>query len=102
MAIDIKKYEVTEIRDCEGNLVEEGDEIILRNYRNEDVVCIFDGLRGGYFITKTTDGKHEIKYILKKVQEIRLLEKMYGAPKMYGVPKPQEAAAPEKTKKEEK
>ena len=96
MAIDIKKYEVTEIRDCEGNLVEEGDEIILRNYRNEDVVCIFDGLRGGHFITKTTDGKHEIKYILKKVQEIRLLEKMYG------VPKPQEAAAPEKTKKEEK
>ena len=96
MAIDIKKYEVTEIRDCEGNLVEEGDEIILRNYRNEDVVCIFDGLRGGYFITKTTDGKHEIKYILKKVQEIRLLEKMYG------VPNPQEAAAPEKTKKEEK
>lgn len=96
MAIDIKKYEVTEIRDCEGNLVEKGDEIILRNYRNEDVVCIFDGLRGGYFITKTTDGKHEIKYILKKVQEIRLLEKMYG------VPKPQEAAAPEKTKKEEK
>lgn len=96
MAIDIKKYEVIEIRDCEGNLVEEGDEIILRNYRNEDVVCIFDGLRGGYFITKTTDGKHEIKYILKKVQEIRLLEKMYG------VPKPQEAAAPEKTKKEEK
>lgn len=96
MAIDIKKYEVTEIRDCEGNLVEEGDEIILRNYRNEDVVCIFDGLRGGYFITKTTDGKYEIKYILKKVQEIRLLEKMYG------VPKPQEAAAPEKTKKEEK
>ena len=96
MAIDIKKYEVTEIRDCEGNIVEEGDEIILRNYRNEDVVCIFDGLRGGYFITKTTDGKYEIKYILKKVQEIRLLEKMYG------VPKPQEAAAPEKTKKEEK
>ena len=96
MAIDIKKYEVTEIRDCEGNLVEEGDEIILRNYRNEDVVCIFDGLRGGYFITKTTDGKHEIEYILKKVQEIRLLKKMYG------VPKPQEAAAPEKTKKEEK
>lgn len=96
MAIDIKKYEVTEIRDCEGNLVEEGDEIILRNYRNEDVVCIFDGLRGGYFITKTTDGKHEIKYILKKVQEIRLLEKMHG------VPKPQEATAPEKTKKEEK
>lgn len=96
MAIDIKKYEVTEIRDREGNLVKEGDEIILRNYRNEDVVCIFDGLRGGYFITKTTDGKHEIKYILKKVQEIRLLEKMYG------VPKPQEAAAPEKTKKEEK
>ena len=96
MAIDIKKYEVTEIRDREGNLVEEGDEIILRNYRNEDVVCIFDGLRGGYFITKTTDGKHEIKYILKKVQEIRLLEKMYG------VPKPLAAAAPEKTKKEEK
>lgn len=96
MAIDIKKYEVTEIRDCEGNLVEEGNEIILRNYRNEDVMCIFDGLRGGYFITKTTDGKHEIKYILKKVQKIRLLEKMYG------VPKPQEAAAPEKTKKEEK
>lgn len=96
MAIDIKKYEVTEIRDCEGNLVKEGDEIILRNYRNEDVVCIFDGLRGGYFITKTTDGKHEIKYILKKVQEIRVLEKMYG------VPKPQEAATPEKTKKEEK
>lgn len=96
MAIDIKKYEVTEIRDCEGNLVEEGDEIILRNYRNEDVVCVFGGLRGGYFITKTTDGKHEIKYILKKVQEIRLLEKMYG------VPKPQEAAACEKSKKEEK
>lgn len=96
MAIDIKKYEVTEIRDCEGNLVEQGDEIILRNYRNEDVVRIFDGLRGGYFITKTTDGKHEIEYILKKVQEIRLLKKMYG------VPKPQEAAAPEKTKKEEK
>lgn len=43
-----------EVSDSEGNAMHQGDTIVLR-IDTEDILCVFEGIKSGYFITKTCD-----------------------------------------------
>lgn len=43
-----------EVSDSEGNAMRQGDTIVLR-IDTEDILCVFEGIKSGYFITKTCD-----------------------------------------------
>ena len=50
-----------EVSDSEGNAMRQGDTIVLR-IDTEDILCVFDGIKSGYFITKTCEDGIENRY----------------------------------------
>lgn len=64
MALKVNEITTIEVEASDGQLLREGDAIMLRVSRRtpEDVVCRFAGLANGYFVTTTLDGQYENKY----------------------------------------
>lgn len=64
MGLKINEITRVEIEASDGQLLEEGDTIMLRVNRRtqEDIACKFSRLSGGYFVTTTLDGQYENKY----------------------------------------
>lgn len=64
MALKVNEIVKVEVEASDGQVLKEGDAIILRINRRtpEDVVCRYAGLSNGYFVTTTLDGQHENKY----------------------------------------
>lgn len=64
MALKVNEIVKVEIEASDGQVLKEGDAIMLRINRRtpEDVVCRYAGLSNGYFVTTTLDGQHENKY----------------------------------------
>ena len=61
MSIKVTETKVIEVLDSNGKVLHKGYPIILR-IKGEDIVCRFQEIANGYFVTETLDGKHENKY----------------------------------------
>lgn len=100
MALKVNEITTIEVEASDGQLLKEGDAIMLRVNRRapEDIVCRFAGLANGYFVTTTLDGEHENKYRQGSIEtcyRIRPVEKLpHQTLKEAGKEAAQEAAAP--------
>lgn len=67
--------EVTRIRvyDSEGNTIRQGDTIVLR-IGTEDILCDFEDIKGGYFITTTCDGEFWNRYRVKSIKKSKVVK----------------------------
>lgn len=62
-----------EVSDSEGNAMSQGDTIVLR-IDTEDILCVFEGIKSGYFITKTCDGGIENRYRVKNIKKSKVVK----------------------------
>lgn len=71
----LEVYEVTrlEVFDSEGKPMNQGDTIVLR-IDTEDILCIFEGIKSGYFITKTCDDGIENRYRVKSIKKSKVVK----------------------------
>ena len=77
---EIKSYgifvnEVTtiEVEDSNGQKVHPGDLIVLR-IDTEDILCTFEGIAGGYFITKTREDGIQNRYRVKSIKKSEVVK----------------------------
>lgn len=71
----ISVHEVTQVRvsDSEGNAMNQGDTIVLR-IDTEDILCVFEGIKSGYFITKTCEDGIENRYRVKSIKKSKVVK----------------------------
>lgn len=62
-----------EVSDSEGNAMHQGDTIVLR-IDTEDILCVFEGIKSGYFITKTCDDEIENRYRVKSIKKSKVVK----------------------------
>ena len=64
-----------EVSDSEGNAMRQGDTIVLR-IDTEDILCVFvfEGIKSGYFITKTCDDGIENRYRVKSIKKSKVVK----------------------------
>ena len=62
-----------EVSDSEGNAMSQGDTIVLR-IDTEDILCVFEGIKSGYFITKTCDGGIEKRDRVKSLKKSKVVK----------------------------
>ena len=62
-----------EVSDSEGNAMHQGDTIVLR-IDTEDILCVFEGIKSGYFITKTCDDRIENRYRVKSIKKSKVVK----------------------------
>ena len=51
----------------------QGDTIVLR-IDTEDILCVFEGIKSGYFITKTYDDGIENRYRVKSIKKSKVVK----------------------------
>lgn len=71
---EIEKQELLTVRGSDGNEVGIGSIVIIRTYRNEDVICRFEGMKTGYIITRTLDGETENRYRVSSIKDCKVVE----------------------------
>lgn len=71
----ISVNEVTEVvvRDSRGELMYEGDSILLR-IDTEDIYCVFKGIESGYFITETHEDRIRNRYRVKSIKKSKIIK----------------------------
>lgn len=62
-----------EVSDSEGNAMRQGDTIVLR-IDTEDILCVFEGIKSGYFITKTCEDGIENRYRVKSIKKSKVIK----------------------------
>lgn len=62
-----------EVSDSEGNAMRQGDTIVLR-IDTEDILCVFEGIKSGYFITKTCEDGIENRYRVKSIKKSKAIK----------------------------
>lgn len=62
-----------EVQDSNGRIMNPGDTIILR-IDTEDILCIFEGIAGGYFITKTREDGIQNRYRVKSIKKSEIVK----------------------------
>lgn len=62
-----------EVSDSEGDAMHQGDTIVLR-IDTEDILCVFEGIKSGYFITKTCDDRIENRYRVKSIKKSKVVK----------------------------
>lgn len=62
-----------EVSDSEGNAMRQGDTIVLR-IDTEDILCVFEGIKSGYFITKTCEDGIENRYRVKSIKKSKIIK----------------------------
>lgn len=72
--LKIEKQELLTVRGSDGSEVKVDDIVVMRTYRDEDVLCRFKGMQTGYIITETTDGKIENRYRVSSISDCRVVE----------------------------
>lgn len=72
--IKIEKQELLTVHATDGSEVRPGDLVLMRTYREEDVICRYKGMRGGYLITETYDGGKENRYRTNSIKECSVIE----------------------------
>lgn len=50
------------------------DIVVMRTYRDEDVLCRFKGMQAGYIITETVDGETENRYRVNSIADCKVVE----------------------------
>lgn len=71
--ISVEERKIIAIKDTAGNPIHPGDDLLIRK-GGEDILCMFKALDGGYFVTETTDGKHENKYRVASIETCVVVE----------------------------
>lgn len=71
--ISVEERKIIAIKDTAGTPIKPGDDLLIRK-GGEDILCMFKALDGGYFITETTDGKHENKYRVASIETCVVVE----------------------------
>lgn len=61
MGIRVNEIKTVEVLTTDGQTLKKGDGIVLR-IKTEDIVCSFQEVNNGYFVTETLDGQSENKY----------------------------------------
>lgn len=62
-----------EVSDSEGKPMHQGDTIVLR-IDTEDILCVFEGIKSGYFITKTCEDGIENRYRVKSIKKSKVIK----------------------------
>lgn len=62
-----------EVSDSEGSAMRQGDTIVLR-IDTEDILCVFEGIKSGYFITKTCEDGIENRYRVKSIKKSKVIK----------------------------
>lgn len=62
-----------EVSDSDGNAMRQGDTIVLR-IDTEDILCVFEGIKSGYFITKTREDGIENRYRVKSIKKSKVVK----------------------------
>lgn len=71
--ISVNEVSMIEVRDFRGNLMHEGDTIILR-IDTEDILCVFKGIESGYFITETCEDGIRNRYRVKSIKKSKVVK----------------------------
>lgn len=74
--IVVEKKELLTVRDSYGHIVNIGDVVVIRTYRNEDVICTFEGMSSGYILTNTLEGDKENRYRVASISGCRRVENL--------------------------
>lgn len=72
--LKIEKQELLTVRGSDGSEVKINDLVVMRTYRDEDVLCRFKGMQAGYIITETMDGKTENRYRVNSIADCKVVE----------------------------
>ena len=62
-----------EVSDSEGNAMRQGDTIVLR-IDTEDILCVFEGIKSGYFITETCEDGIRNRYRVKSIKKSKVVK----------------------------
>lgn len=62
-----------EVSDSEGNAMHQGDTIVLR-IDTEDILCVFEGIKSGYFITETCEDGIRNRYRVKSIKKSKVVK----------------------------
>lgn len=81
MSIKVTETKVIEVLDSNGQNLRKGYPIMLR-IKGEDIVCRFQGIANGYFVTETLDGEYENKYRQASIENCVRISRVeqYGEP----------------------
>lgn len=72
--LKIEKQELLTVRGSDGSKVKIDDIVVMRTYRDEDVLCRFKGMQAGYIITETVDGETENRYRVNSIADCKVVE----------------------------
>lgn len=72
--LKIEKQELLTVRGSDGSEVKIDDIVVMRTYRDEDVLCRFKGMQAGYIITETVDGETENRYRVNGIADCKVVE----------------------------
>ena len=71
--LTVNEVTCIEVSDSKGNAMRQGDTIVLR-IDTEDILCTFEGIKSGYFITKTCDDGIENRYRVKSIKKSKVVK----------------------------
>ena len=72
--LKIEKQELLTVRGSDGSEVKIDDIVVMRTYRDEDVLCRYKGMQEGYIITETMDGKTENRYRVNSIADCKVVK----------------------------
>lgn len=72
--IRVEKQELLAVHASDGSEVKTDDLVIMRTYRDEDVLCRYKGVEGGYLVTETYGDGSEKRYRTNSIKECSIVE----------------------------
>ena len=72
--IRVEKRELLTVHASDGSEVKTGDLVVMRTYRDEDVLCRYKGIDGCYLVTETYGDGTEKKYRTSSIKECSVVE----------------------------
>lgn len=74
VGIRVEKQELLTVHASDGSEVKTDDLVIMRTYRDEDVLCRYKGVEGGYLVTETYGDGSEKRYRTNSIKECSIVE----------------------------
>lgn len=79
MPVQIEKREIITVKDDNGNVLSNGDPIMIR-VQKQDIVCRFIGILNGYFVTQTLADGVENKYRQGSIEKVERISGINSYP----------------------